>query len=130
MREWLNDLLARWFVPRDDFNQVQERQESAIRHSHRLQREVKELLTKAYSSYRPFEQFGNAAEITELRHHDIQCDAIRLGWQVSLPLQRFYTLRDPKKEMDMIKDYAVEQLTQSFRKRIEDIFYDTRTKET
>lgn len=130
MKEWLNDLLARWFVPRDDFNQVQERQWSATRHANRLQLEVNELLTKAYSGYRAFEQFGNAAEIKEFKYEDIRCDEICWGWQIRLPARRFYTSRYPKEEMDRIKEYAIEQLTQAFRRRIRDIFYDTRTKET
>lgn len=122
---WLADILAPWFIPREDYDAVQERQSRAIwqakeadRIADRAVRETHELLTKSYEGYRPFEHYADRAEVREFRHKDVSLPGETWGWSIRLDDMRFYTMCDPKREFVRIKEHAADQLTQKFRQHI------------
>jgi DNA repair exonuclease SbcCD ATPase subunit len=124
--DWLSDILANWFIPRDDYDAVQERLWRAISEAQRADeradaaiRETHELLTESYDrNYRPFETYADAAKVREFKHEDISFQGETWGWQIRLPDWRVYTMRDPESEHRAIKERAAEELALKFKEHI------------
>jgi hypothetical protein len=99
---WLADMLAPWFIPREDYDTVQERKSRAIwqameadRIADRAVQETHELLTKSYEGYRPFERYGDSADIYEYRHQDVALMSETWGWQIRLKRSSFVSKNTP-----------------------------------
>jgi len=115
-RDWLIEV---WdFVPREDYAFVQRRALKAEERVKLLIEAQDEILDGVYArKYAPFEKLGDVTiEMEEIARIDIASAEFR--WVARIPYTRFLAAFDPKREMDMVKRYALGRLTESFRRHV------------
>lgn len=113
MKEWLADLLSRWYIPREDFNRVQMQ---SIRDAERFEQLLKkyyDLIDKGASCFRCYSE-GEGYEQTEIvrtERIDLHC----FVWQIRVPACVFYTLQKPP---PIIIKRIAENASVAFRKHV------------
>lgn len=123
-KEFIDDLLSPWFVPKEDYAYVQNERWKTEEHLRVTEKELWDVMDSQYSHYRPTLEAGvEKLEVWKdyIEPYDLYMPGFRYAFYV--PEVRFYSLKDISSEHKRLREHMLYEITKAFYRQLKEKFF-------